>query len=37
MDDDFIDAYIDLKMEDVMRFETTRTRSNSTCTTSQTS
>ena len=23
MDDDFIDAYIDLKMEDVMRVETT--------------
>ena len=23
MDDDFIDAYINLKMEDVMRYETT--------------
>ena len=34
MDDDFIDAYIELKMEEVQRLDFTRTRSNSTCITS---
>jgi glutamine synthetase len=33
MDDDFIDSYIELKMEEVMRLRCTRTRSSSTCTT----
>ncbi len=32
-DDDFIDSFIELKMVEVMRFEMTRIRSNSTCTT----
>ena len=33
MNDDMIDAYIELKMEENMRYEMTRIRSNSTCTT----